>query len=68
MTVEASLDVVIAVHQHFWLDDRHDLRLLTQRGVARQRVHIGLMQVLARDAIGPMSITARHFANRAPCS
>src|SRR5882724_11412024 len=34
----AAVDVVIAVHQHFRLDDGHDLRLLAQRRIARQRV------------------------------
>ena len=31
---------MIAVHQHFRLDDRNDLRGLAQRGVARQRMRV----------------------------
>ena len=38
----AAVDVVVAVHQHFRLDDRHDLRGLAQRGIARQRMGVGV--------------------------
>ena len=62
----AAVDVVIAIHQHFRLDDRHDLRGLAQRGVARQRMGVDADRRHARDAGALMSITARHFAKRAP--
>ena len=38
--VVAPLDRVVGVHQHLGLDDRDDPGLLTQCGVARQRVRI----------------------------
>src|SRR5215203_6138138 len=37
----AGGDVVRAVHEHLGLDDRHDVRLPAQGGVARERVRIG---------------------------
>ena len=40
--LDAAVDVVVAVHQHFGLDDRHDVFVLAQRGVARERVRVGL--------------------------
>ena len=46
----AAVDVVVAVHQHFRLDDRHDLRLLAQRRVARKRVRIDADRGHGRDA------------------
>ena len=48
--LEAAVDVVIAVHQHLGLDDRHDLRRLAERGVARQRMGVGVDRGVARDA------------------
>ena len=64
----AAVDVVVAVHQHFGLDDRHDLRGLAQRGVTRQRMGIDVIAVMLGIAVAlrPISITARHLANRAP--
>ena len=41
---------VIAVHQHFGLDDRHDVRFLAQRGVARERMRVGVDRELRRNA------------------
>ena len=38
----ALFDGVVAVDQYLGLDDRHDVRFLTERGVAGQRVRIGL--------------------------
>lgn len=38
--IVAAIDVVIAVHQDFRLDDRNDLLGLAQRGIARQRVGV----------------------------
>ena len=38
----AAVDVVVAVHQHFRLDDRHDLRRLAERGIARERMRVGV--------------------------
>src|SRR5450631_66712 len=55
---EAAVDVVVAVHQHFRLDDRHDLRFLAERGIARQRVRIGLDAVAARDALADVDHAA----------
>ena len=34
----AALDRVVAIHQHLRLHDRHDVRLLAERGIARQRL------------------------------
>ena len=41
----------LAVHQHFRLDDRHDLRVLAQRGIARERMRVGDDAGIARDAL-----------------
>jgi hypothetical protein len=49
--VEAAIDVVVAVHQHLGLDDRHDPRLLAERGVAGERVGIGVDAIGARDVL-----------------
>jgi len=38
----ADFDAVVAIHDHFRLDHRHQARFLAQRGVARQRVAVGL--------------------------
>ena len=46
----ATLDAVIAVHQHFRLDDRHDVRFLAQRRVARERMRVGVDRELRRIA------------------
>ena len=32
---------MVAVHQHFRLDDRHDAFVLAERGIARERMRIG---------------------------
>ena len=50
MTSIAAVDVVIAVHQHFRLDDRHDLRRLAERGIARQRMRVGADAGVGRNA------------------
>ena len=50
--VARALDRVVAVHQHLGLDDRHDARLLAQRGVAGERVGVGVDAVLATAAVG----------------
>ena len=46
-----AVDVVIAVHQHFRLDDRHDLRGLAQRGVTRQRMGVDVDRGHGRNAL-----------------
>src|SRR4029450_11067646 len=46
----AAVRVVIAVHQHFRLDDRHDVLLLTERGRARGGMRVGHDRGVARDA------------------
>src|SRR6266700_566738 len=46
----AAIDVVIAIHQDFRLDDRNDLLLLTKRRVARERMRIRLDASIARNA------------------
>ncbi len=46
----ATLDAVIAIHQHFRLDDRHNARFLAQRRVARERVSVGVDRELRRIA------------------
>ena len=63
----AALDGVVAVHEHLGLDDRDEARLLAERGVAREGVGVGVDAVRGRDA-GPMVMTARHLAKRAPRS
>ena len=49
----AAVDVVIAVHQHFGLDDRHDAFVLAQRGIAGERMRIGADAGIARHGAGP---------------
>ena len=46
----ATLERVVAVHQHFGLDDRDDAFFLAQRGVTRERVRVDVDAVLRRDA------------------
>ena len=46
----ARLDVVVGVHQHLGLDDRHDPLLLAERRVASERVRVRLDAVGRRDA------------------
>ena len=41
---------MVAVHQHFGLHDRDDLRRLAQRRVARERMRVGQDRGVARDA------------------
>ncbi len=41
---------MVAVHQHFGLDDGNDIVLLTQSGIAGQRVCIGVDRIVAGDA------------------
>ena len=48
----AALDRMAAVHQHFRLDDRHDVVLLAQRCVARQRLRICTDGEGGRNALG----------------
>ena len=43
---------MLAVHQHFGLDDRHDLRFLAERRIAGERMRVGLDAVPRRTAIG----------------
>ena len=47
----ATLDRVVAVHQHFGLDDRDDALFLAQRRVAGERVRVHVDAVLRRDAV-----------------
>ena len=47
----ARLDVVVGVHQHLGLDDRHDPLLLAERRVARERVRVDLDAVGRGDAV-----------------
>ncbi len=46
----AAVDVVIAVHDHFRLDDRHDAFVLAERGIAGERMRIGIDASIARNA------------------
>ena len=62
----AALDRVVAVHQDLGLDDRDDAGLLAQRGVARERVRVGVRCSSRVGMPSPIVITARHFAKRAP--
>jgi hypothetical protein len=47
--VSASWRADRPVHQHLRLDDRHDAGLLAERGVAGERVGVGVDAVLRRD-------------------
>ena len=49
--LDAAVDIVAAVHQHFRLDDRHDAFALAQRGVAGERMRIGADAGVARHAV-----------------
>ena len=44
----AGVDVVLAVHQHLGLDDRHQPALHAQRRIARQRLRVGVDRGVAR--------------------
>ena len=46
-----NVERVVAVHQHFRLDHRHETRLPGKRGVARQRMGVGLDAGAAREAV-----------------
>src|ERR1035437_3320567 len=56
-----------AVHEHLWLDDGNQSDFLTQRGIARQRVRIGLDATPAGNAIAngknrpPLGKTRAHL-------
>src|SRR3546814_20762606 len=50
--LEARLDDVVAFHQHFWLDHRHQALLLAQRRIACQSVGVG-PDACARGAVLP---------------
>ena len=41
---------MVAVHQHFGLDDRNDVLLLAERRVTRERVGVGHDGIVGRDA------------------
>ena len=45
------LDGVLAVHEHFGLDDGHDAGFLAERGVPRERVRVDVDAVVARQAL-----------------
>ena len=47
----APLQSMIAVHQHFRLDDGNQSSLLAQRGIARQRVCVGLDTTTAGNSL-----------------
>ncbi len=49
--LNAAVDVVIAVHQHFRLDDRHDLRGLAQCRITGQRMRVDADRGHARDTL-----------------
>ena len=49
--LEAALERVVAVHQHFGLDDRDEPGFLRQRGVARECVGVRPDAVLARNPL-----------------
>ena len=63
----ATLDRVVAVHQHFGLDDRDDAFVLAQRGVTRERVRVHVEAVLRRDARADVDHRAP-LRERAPSS
>jgi hypothetical protein len=58
---------MIAVHEHFRFDDGNQSGFLAQRGVARQRVRVGLDATLAGNAIAdgnhraPLGKTRAHL-------
>ena len=39
---EIPLDCVVAVHEHFRFDDRHQITFLTKCRVTRQRLRVGV--------------------------
>src|SRR6185369_18058341 len=45
-----ALDAVIAVHQHFGLDDRDDVRFLAERRITCERMSVGVDRKLRREA------------------
>jgi len=49
--LEAPLDRVLAVHEHFRLHDRDEAGFLAERGIAGERVRICPDAVLARDVL-----------------
>ena len=55
----AALQGVLAVHEHFRLDDRDQSGFLAQRGIARQRLRVGLDAAPAGNAVA-------HGDDRAP--
>ncbi len=57
--IVAALERVAAVHQHFRLDDRHDIGFLAERRIARQRLGVGEDRPARRNAV-------RNIDNRAP--
>ena len=56
---------MLAVHEHFRLDDGNQSGFLAQRGIASQRLRIGL-DAARLGMPSPIAITARHLAKRAP--
>ena len=61
----APVERMLAVHEHFRLDDGNQSGFLAQRGIASQRLRVGLDATPAGNAIAT-AITARHLAKRAP--
>ena len=49
--LDTAVDRVVAVHQHFGLDDRYDVFVLAERRIARQRMRIGHDASVARQLV-----------------
>ena len=47
----ATLDRVAAIHKNFWLDDRHESRLLAQGGIASERMGVSRSAGMAGSAL-----------------
>jgi len=63
----AALDGVLSVHEHLGLDNGNEAPFLAQRRVSGEGVGVASRQAgVGRP--GPMVMTARHLANRAPRS
>ena len=51
MTAHAGVDVMVAVHQDFRLDHGHDAAGLADRGIAGQRMGVGVNGVVGWNAL-----------------
>ena len=62
----ASIDTVATIAQDLGFNDRNEVLILADRGVARERFGVGLDRQPARQRAGYV-VDGAPFANRAPC-